>query len=486
MSEKSLVEPRLLKGMQDFLPQREIARERLVRTIREVFESFGFQPLSTPCLEPVDVLLGADYGSDNTGQIFSFKGPDETDMGLRFDLTAPLARVVALYPELPKPFRRYQYAPVWRNDKPGPGRFREFTQFDLDIIGTTSMVADAEIIAIMATVMRALKVGPFTVRFSDRKVLDGLAEFAGLNPATAREVFRVLDKLDKVGLQNVLLELGPGRVDVSGDPITGLRLGPEPISRIACFLELPSRGREDVLASADKMLGVTPTGRAGLAELREICTYLDVMGVPADEAVVDLTVARGLGYYTGPVFETTIDALAKYGSVFSGGRYDTLVARFQDTPIPGTGSSVGVDRLLAALVEAELIAVDRSSVDVLVTVMDRERISDYLALANGLRGNGFRTEVYLGEAKGIGKQIQYADRVGIPVAVIAGSNEFTDGTITVKDLVAGRAKALAVANRKEWLAAGEIQWTIPMAELPELIDRILKTGVHELSVTPKQ
>jgi len=468
------VSPELLKGFRDYPPSEEIARQKLVAVFREVFESFGFSPLQTPALERVEVLKGSDYGSDNLETIFSFTGPEKVDMALRFEMTASLARYVAGNPELPLPFRRYQVGPVWRVDKPGPGRFREFTQFDIDSVGTSSMLADAEIMAAIAKSFEKLGLPQYRIRYSNRRLLNGLAEFAGITDDQAPDVFRVLDKLEKQGMEAVKLELGPGRIDQSGDKIPGLNLPDKQIDILEKYLTLQADPSIDGLAAASDMLGGVNEAEEGIDELRQIGDYLSYFGVPSDKARVDLTIVRGLGYYTGPVFETYLDDIPEVGSVFAGGRYDGLVERFLGRKIPGTGASAGIDRLLAAMTSRNLIAPDTTISQVIVTVMDRERLPDYIKILNEIRSNGIRAELFLGETKNLTKQMKYADRVGIPVAVILGSDEFENGQVTVKNLIAGRVQAQEVGDREEWLKAENIQETIARADLISHIRALLK------------
>jgi len=463
----------VLKGFRDYPPQDEIVRQNLIDRMGEVFERYGFLPLQTPALEHLTTLLGADYGEENKQQIFNFTGPDEIDMGLRFDLTAPLARYVAGNKQIQLPFRRYQVAPVWRVDKPGPGRYREFLQFDIDIVGTNLVAADAEIIAVMADTMANLDVENFEVRYSSRKVLNGLAEWAGIDPETAPDVFRVLDKLEKQGREAVILELGPGRTDKSGDKIDGLSLPQKQIAAIERFLDIGEAGSSEQIGMALELLRGVAVAEEGLQDLQDIESHLENMGIDNTKAKVDLTIVRGLGYYTGAVFETFLTDIPEFGSVFSGGRYDDLVGRFSGQPAPGSGASIGVDRLLAALDELRLLNREKSCADVIVTTMDKGRFNDYFKIATELREAGFTVEVFLGNNRRIPKQLQYADRLDIPVAVICGSDEFEAYKVTVKDLRAGREQSKEVEDRDEWLKAEDIQETIPRDKLINHVKRLL-------------
>jgi histidyl-tRNA synthetase len=419
------VKPQVLKGFRDYPPQEQIAREKMLAKCREAVELMGFLPLQTASLEFAEALLGPHYSEDSLAELFGFQGPDEVNMALRYEFTLSLARYVASQPNLALPFRRYQYGNVWRVDKPGPGRFREFMQFDIDIVGTKNLLADAEIIAAMVTTLDHLGIERFEVRYSNRKILNGLIEWAGIPAERGPDVMRVLDKLEKQGRPAVLQELGEGRVDDSGAEIPGLSLPIDQIDRIK-------------------------------------------------DSDIDLTIVRGLGYYTGPVFETYLKDAWNFGSVFSGGRYDNLVDRFSSQSMPATGSSIGIDRLLAALIELNALQLEKSTSQVLVTVMDRERLPDYLEMLRELREAGIPSEIFAGDTKNITRQVRYADKVGIPFAVIAGSNEFDANQITIKNLAAGSTESEKTADRDEWLKAEGFQETIPRDQLVAFINKHLK------------
>ncbi len=449
-----------MKGFRDYPPQEQIAREQMIASVREVFELMGFLPLQTASLEYADVLLGPHYTKDSLAELFGFVGPDEAEIALRYEFTLSLARFVSANPDLPLPFRRYQYGNVWRVDKPGPGRFREFMQFDIDIVGTRNLLADAEIIAAMVTSFEHLGIKNFKVGYSTRKILNGLIEFAKIEHDRAQDVMRVIDKLHKQGREAVVLELGPGRVDKSGDEIKGVGLEPGQIRQLEEFLDLAQTKGEASLSMAEALLGKIAASKDGINELRQIQDYVNFMKVDSSKVEIDLTIVRGLGYYTGPVFETNLLDLPDFGSVFSGGRYDNLVDRFLGRSIPATGSSIGIDRLLAALIELKALKLRQSTSMVLVTVMDQERLPDYLDIVRQLRNEGIPSEIYAGETRNLTKQIRYGDKVGIPFVVIVGSDEFEAGKITIKNLAAGREKAMETADREEWLKAEDIQETI--------------------------
>lgn len=483
---ETLVEPRLLRGFRDYLPAQVIARQQIIATIKRVYEQYGFVPLETPALEYTETLLGK-YGEEGTKQIFRFVDLEGNDVAMRFDLTVPLARVVAQYPELPRPFRRYQVGPVWRFDKPDPGRFREFIQFDLDTVGSASMVADAEIIAGVCDTMEALGIERFRVRCGSRKILNSLIAFAGVDPARGSQVFRVLDKLDRIGRQGVWEELTTGRVDASGDVIPGLGFDVETVARIDEFLQLPSGTRREVLEAVSYLFRRVPGADEGINELRSIDEYLTALGISEEKVVYDVSLARGLDYYTGPIFETILLDAPEFGSVFGGGRYDGLVERFLGEKIPATGGSIGVDRLLAALLKLEVVQLKPSTAQVLVTVMDQTRWVEYQQITRELRRAGIKAELYLGEEKSIRKQLQYADRQKIPVAVIVGPDEFSRGEVSIKDLLEGTRRHQEVSERSQWLKARFGQVTVAREKMLEVIRAILDrelTATNRLSPNP--
>lgn len=468
------VKPKLLKGFRDYSPSEQIARDEMISKIKSSCELMGFLPLQTPSLEFADTLLGSHYNEDSLKELFGFVGPDDVEMALRYEFTLSLARFVASNPTLPLPFRRYQYGNVWRVDKPGPGRYREFMQFDIDIVGTENLLADSEIIAAMVSTFDNLGVENYKVRFSNRKILNGLIQFAGIPSEQGPNVMRVIDKLDKQGREAVILELGKGRVDKSGDKIEGLNLESNQISKMEEFFEIALDKAADSVDKIKKLLRDQEISQDGFKELEEIQTYLKLMNIDTGKTEIDLTIVRGLGYYTGPVFETTLTDLPEIGSVFSGGRYDNLVDRFLGRSIPAVGSSVGVDRLLAALIELKAIDMKRSISKVLVTVMDNEKLPEYLEILNSLRTAGIPSEIYSGASKNITKQMKYGDKVGIPLAIIIGSDEFKENKVTIKNLDAGKLKATETANREEWLKAEDVQETISRDGLIDYIKKHLQ------------
>ncbi|MFP5284571.1 MAG: histidine--tRNA ligase [Thermoanaerobaculia bacterium] len=459
------VEPRLSRGLRDLLSDQMLARQWMIDTIRGVYELYGFVPLGTPAVEYLDVLLGSSAGSEAQQSIFTVRNPEGEELGLRFDLTVPLARVIAQYRDLPRPFRRYQVSPVWRADKPGPGRFREFTQFDLDSVGVESEIADTEIIAGMCDTLAALDVGPSLVRFSSRGILNLLLTYAGIPPELGTDVFRVLDKLDKVGREKVRLELTTGYVDSSGDPIAGVGIAPEAVDKIERFLQIRSEDRREVVAQIRELFGGVEGADREVGVVEKISEHLYALGYGDDRVSLDLSIARGLAYYTGPVFEAILLDAPQFGSVFGGGRYDGLVMRFLGERVPAVGASIGVDRLLAALIHLGRAGQRKSTAKVLITNMDPGLQDDYVAMTWELRRAGIPTELYLGTARGPGKQLKYGDAWGVPIAVLYGSNEKEKGIVTLKDMDVGRRRAEALANRQEWLEERPGQREVPRTEL---------------------
>jgi histidyl-tRNA synthetase len=468
----STVQPRLFRGLRDLLPEQMLARQKMLDTIRGVYELYGFVPLQTPAVEYLDVLTGTG-GQEANQSIFRVATPETNELGLRFDLTVPLARVVAQYRELPMPFRRYQVSPVWRFDKPDKGRFREFTQFDLDNVGVTSEVADTEIIAGMCDTLAALNVESALVRFSSRAMLNLLLEYASIPAEQGVDVFRVLDKLDKIGPDNVRRELMEGYVDASGDKIRGVGLVRDQVERIERFLAIKSRNRRDVTAQLRELFAQVPNAAEQIDVVERISSNLYALGYGDERVSLDLSIARGLAYYTGPVFEAIVQDAPQLGSIFGGGRYDDLVYRFLGEKLPAVGASIGVDRLLAILELLGRSPSKKATAQVLIANMDPALYDEYLVLTWELRRAGIPTELYLGNAKGPRKQLKYADEYDIPIAILYGSNEKTQGVVTIKDMIAGREQAKPVADRKEYLAQRAGQISVPRAELIDTLKKML-------------
>ncbi|MCB1216165.1 histidine--tRNA ligase [bacterium] len=472
------VKPRLLKGMQDSWPELARARREMLSEIEAVCRNFGFLPLDTPIMEAREALLGPEPSAEQLASIFHFENQDKEQVGLRYDLTVPLSRLFCQnFQDIPRPFRRYQTGSVFRWDKPEPGRFREFQQFDIDTVGSASLAADAEILAVVDAIFRRLKVRNYVIRFSNRKILNALGEFCGADERQGRDIYRVIDKLDKFDRERIRQELGPGLKDESGAEIPGLGLDVDQISRIDAFLDLPNSGdASESLQAARALFTGNSLGNEGLDEIEELIGMLEAYGLRNSSWIFDLHLARGLGYYTGPVFEVTLTDLPSYGSVFGGGRYDDLVERFlgEGQGVPAVGASVGVDRLLAALTELGRIEQRRATSEVLVTVMDKARMADYIAITSELRNAGIPAEMFLGGGN-LQKQLKYADRLGIPFAVIAGSDEFEKAELSIKDLELGRRIAEQVEDREEWKEQKQ-QFTISRSELVGTISERLQRG----------
>ncbi len=472
MSSPDTVEPRLSRGLRDLMSGEVLARDWMIGRIREVYELYGFVPLSTPAVEYLDVL-GGSAGEEAQRSIFRVTNPEGEWLGLRFDLTVPLARVVAQYPDLPRPFRRYQVAQVWRADKPGRGRYREFTQFDLDSVGVVSEVADTEIVAAMCDTLSALEVGRYKVRFSSRGLLDALLAYAGIARERGEEVFRVLDKLEKIGSGKVRRELTTGYVDESGDTIPGVGLAGDQVDRIERFLEIRAEDRREVVQRLRDLFAGVDGAEDEIRGVERISDHLYALGYEDDRVDLDLSIARGLAYYTGPVFEATLLDAPELGSVFGGGRYDDLVLRFLGEKVPATGASIGVDRLLAALVQLGKVGARRATARVLVAVFDPELRQDCLDMAYELRRAGIPTEIYLGAERGIGKQLKYADQWEIPITLLYGGNEKERGVVTLKDMGAGRARSETIEDRKEWIEKRPGQREARRAELVATVREML-------------
>jgi len=332
------IEPKLASGFKDYLPEDMIPRQEMFDKIRAVFENFGFVPLDTPGLEKDEIITGGDPDFKMNVWHASIKD-DSEKMALRFDLTVPLARVIAGNPDIKKPFKRYQIGKVWRGERPQAGRYREFVQFDADIVGSASILADAEIIAIMNATMIALEIPNFLIRINNRKILNGLAEYADFSSDKNSAVLRSIDKLDKQGWDKVSAELCDAKIGLTSEQAEAIKK----------FVDLRADTPTETLNAAEVLMARSPTAMSGIIELREIVDAVRAMGVPDNRWKIDLSVARGLGYYTGPVFETVLTDILEIGSVFSGGRYDGLVSKFSAQSVPATGASVGVDRLFAAL-----------------------------------------------------------------------------------------------------------------------------------------
>ena len=499
---------RLPRGLEDRGPAAIAATRQMVEKIREVFERYGFEPVETPAMEYTDALgkFLPDQDRPNEG-VFSFQDDDEQWISLRYDLTAPLARYVAEnFDHLPKPYRSYRAGYVYRNEKPGPGRFRQFMQFDADTVGSASPAADAEMCMMAADTMEALGIprGSYVVKVNNRKVLDEVVEsigFGGQEDNSRRlTVLRAIDKLDRLGLQGVRQLLGEGRKDESGDFTRGANIPEKRIDGIISFLELSGNiekmtgsGKEkegELISFIERYFEPASGGLSGVEELKSISAIVRAAGYGSDRVRIDTSVVRGLEYYTGPVYEVELlldtkdekGRSVRFGSVGGGGRYDGLVSRFRGEPVPATGFSIGVSRLQAALTMLGKLDTRPEFGPVVVTVFDRDRIADYQKMVAVLRNANIRAELYLGNPKNMGNQLKYADRRNSPCVIIQGSDEKDDPAgpqVVLKDLILGAELAKLEKDRDEYLQKqGEAQTKVPQASLVDEVRKILdKHGV---------
>jgi histidyl-tRNA synthetase len=474
------------KGFRDYFGTEVTERKAMLDAIAGVYHRYGFDPLETSAVETVEALgkFLPDVDRPNEG-VFAWQDEDADWLALRYDLTAPLARVAAQYRnDLPSPYRRYAMGPVWRNEKPGPGRFRQFYQCDADTVGSASVAADAEICAMLADALETVGIprGDYVVKVNNRKVLNGVMEVAGLagddKEAERGIVLRAIDKIDRLGPDGVRALLGAGRKDESGDFTKGAGLSADQAEVVMGFTTAKRETGAATVSRLRDLVGASAVGAEGVAELEGIAALLDAQGYGPDRIVIDPGVVRGLGYYTGPVYEAELtfqitDEKGRprnFGSVAGGGRYDGLVKRFTGQDVPATGVSIGVDRLLAALRAKGRIGGEAQG-PVVVTVMDRDRMADYMAMVGELRQAGIRAEVYLGNPKNFGNQLKYADRRGSPVAVIQGGNEAAAGTVILKDLILG-AKIAESATLEEWKDR-PAQVEVPRADLVAAVRKML-------------
>jgi len=433
-----MVEPRVLKGFRDYLPDVEEPRQRMLAAVRQVFESFGFGPVQTPALEYADVLMGK-YGDEGDKLLYRFLDNGERDVAMRYDLTVPLARLIGEHGgKLALPFKRYQMAPVWRAEKPGKGRFREFMQCDADIVGEPGNRADAEIMLVGLGVLRALGVPAFVMRVNDRRILDAALEHAHIDRAQLLPVLRVVDKLPKIGRDAVAAEL-----------TSEIQLTPEQSDRLLSLLAREVRSPED-LAQLALELAATSSGAAGVQGLSELLAMVDAAGLGANVAV-DLSIARGLDYYTSTIYETFLVGHESYGSVMSGGRYDGLMGTFSKAQVPAVGISLGVDRLLAALIDLDLLKARAAGADVFLTYFSDDEYGATAKIAAELRQAGLRVELALSAQK-LGKQIKLAERKGYRWVFIVGAAERERGEVIAKDLSNGSQTALRLADVGSWVS----------------------------------
>ncbi len=428
----SLIPPRTLKGFRDHLPETMLLREKIVGIARRIYQAYGYAPIDTPALEYEEILLGK--GSAETDkQLYCFEDHGGRRVGMRFDLTVPLARFAAQHiGNLGTPLKRYQIATVWRGENTQRGRYREFMQCDFDTIGTQSIVADIETALVIHDLLLAIGFDRFTICINNRKILTGILETLGLVDR-ATDILRSLDKLAKIG-----------RERTAGEMVEGCGLAHKQADQILALSDLTG-SNEEILDQVEKLTADSPTGLEGTAQLRQVVSALAAADVPSSRVRLDVSIARGLDYYTGTIYETFLDALPDIGSVCSGGRYDNLAGLYTRTALPGVGASLGLDRLLAAMEEVGMVEKASTPAEVFIVYFDAERLNDYLKLAADLRAAGLRVELY-GEPKKIGQQLKYADRRGHRLAVVAGSREFESGTCQLKDLRSGQSLALSLVG----------------------------------------
>jgi histidyl-tRNA synthetase len=484
---------RLPRGLDDRGPAEIVATRRMLETIRAVYERYGFEPVETPAIEYTDALgkFLPDQDRPNEG-VFSFQDDDEQWLSLRYDLTAPLARYVAEnFDSLPKPYRSYREGWVFRNEKPGPGRFRQFMQFDADTVGSASPAADAEICMMAADTMEALGIprGSYVVKVNNRKVLDGVLEEIGLageaNAGKRLTVLRAIDKLDRLGVDGVRQLLGGGRKDESGDFTKGAGLDTGAIERVLASISAEAGDTDAILAKLN--LTTSSRGEDGISELRSIADLVHAAGYDEARVKIDPSVVRGLEYYTGPVYEVELTfpiegedgKPIRFGSVGGGGRYDGLIARFRGEPVPATGFSIGVSRLMAALQHLGKVATAPAPGPVVVTVFPDVPIADYQRMVARLRdaeyapGKKIRAELYLGGGK-FGAQMKYADKRGSPCVVIQGGNEKAKGEVQIKDLILGAEIAGLSKDREDYLKKqAEAQFAVREDEVVEAVRKVL-------------
>jgi histidyl-tRNA synthetase len=511
---------RLPRGFSDRGPAEIAATRRMIETIRTVYERYGFEPVETPAIEYTDALgkFLPDQDRPNEG-VFSFKDDDEQWLSLRYDLTAPLARYVAEnFDRLPKPYRSYRFGWVFRNEKPGPGRFRQFMQFDADTVGSASPAADAEICMMAADTMEELGIprGSYVVKVNSRKILDGVMEAIGLggeeNAERRLTILRAIDKFDRLGGDGVQALLGKGRKDESGDFTPGAGLSDEQIGQVMYMFAPPPSSTDDSHELTDdelvdsqfwsvgvggdiKRLPVNnkaiirrsrnrfPTNskyQEGLDELEGIAELARAARYGSRRILIDPSVVRGLEYYTGPVYEVELTFETKdeegrpvrFGSVAGGGRYDGLVGRFRNDQVPATGFSIGVSRLMAALIYLGKADTKPESGPVVVTVFDKDRLTDYQRMAQTLRDAGIRAELYLGSGK-MGPQLKYADKRDAPCVVIQGGDEKAKGEVQIKDLIEGAKAAAAIASNQEWRETRPAQFAVKEENLVDAVREVL-------------
>lgn len=415
------IQPRVPRGMRDILPDKMLLRQYVIGEVERVFQRFGFEPLQTPVLELRETLMGK-YGEDAEKLIYDARHREgKEDLSLRYDLTVPLTRIVAMYPELVKPFKRYQIAPVWRAERPQKGRYREFYQCDVDIVGSKSMLADAEIVNVLYSVLKQLGFKSFVTKINNRKILTGIGQYAGVPNELLGGLYRSIDKLEKIGRDGVRDEMKQNKIPA---PV---------IDKMMDLIALPP----NAFGELRELLGDIPIASEGLDELEQLAAYLSDSGLPITNYQFDFAMVRGLAYYTGPIYETSVTE-PKIGSLTGGGRYDELIGLFSDKSIPVTGTSFGIERIIDVMDELAMYptSVGKTVTQVLVTVFNRDLVGASIRIANELRAAGINTELGL-EWDGLGKQLKYAAAKSIPFAVIVGPDEAGAGKATLRDMASG-------------------------------------------------
>lgn len=416
------ITPRLPRGMRDYLPQDMLKREYVFGVVRDVFHLYGFEPLQTPVLERRDILMGK-YGEEAERLIYHAQHPGgKEELALRYDLTVPLARVVSQHQnDISLPFKRYQLAPVWRAERPQRGRYREFYQCDADIVGVGSMSADAEILGVVVTALKRLGFPQFTVKINNRKLLTAIGQYSGVADTQLGDLYRSVDKFDKIGADGVREELL--KRSIAEDVVTKMME--------LIVAQEPGLANLDVLEQA---MGEIPAAQAGIGELRDLAAHLESMYISQEDYAIDFTMVRGLGYYTGPIFETLIEE-PNLGSISGGGRYDDLIGLFRKESLPTTGTSLGIERIIDLMDELDLYPahINSTVVQVLVTVFGDDTRTESTRLAAELRASGICTELHL-ESRKIGRQFQHADRKGIPLVALLGTDEIAQGVVKLKRL----------------------------------------------------
>ncbi len=424
-----MIQPRTFKGARDFLPEQMLHRERITQVMRQTFKKYGFAPIETPAIEYLDVLTGK-YGEDADRLIYrlNYKNGSKDEAALHYDLTVPFSRVVAMNPDLAMPFKRYQIQPVWRADRPQPhqGRFREFYQCAVDCVGSSSMVIDAEMVAITYEVLSQLGFEGFLIKINNRKILNGITQYVGLDASWTQEVCRSIDKLDKVEWSEVRKEL------------TDKNIAEDAIAKLELLLQ-----KELTLTNLEAELSAVEVAQEGIRELKQVFAYLDILGIPASAYKFDISLARGLDYYTGPIFETKLPAHPHIGSLTGGGRYDTLIGMFTGKDMPSVGTTLGLDRIFTAMQQLNLLEDVKTSTQVLVANFGDDTMQDALSLVKSLRENNVNTEFYPEPAK-MKKQFAYCDKKKIPYVCIIGETEKAAQKVSVKNMQTGEQHVVSL------------------------------------------